>query len=157
MRTTTGRRRLAALRMIVPMLALLGAGRTALANEPRPWLCRQIPVFSGVKSMTWKATKRGAGHWIMTFMHYDPAGGHDGFTVVSTQEVAGGAATGTLEAGQYYAVALYRSGGHWICPGNARESHDSATGAISNLCYGEDDGACDVKLMVGAADASTSR
>ncbi len=141
---------------LVLLLALLLAGtlcsRVARAAEPRPWLCRQIPVFSGPKAMTWRATKRGAGHWIMTFMHYDPAGGHDGFTVVATSEVNGGEAAGTLDPGQYYAVALHRSGGHWICPANASESHDAAAGAISNLCYGEDEDSCDVKLVVGSAD-----
>ncbi|HXR24149.1 MAG TPA: hypothetical protein VN742_02230 [Candidatus Binataceae bacterium] len=134
--------------LLAPLLVGLLCARAARAAEPRPWLCRQIPVFSGPKTMTWRATKHGAGHWIMTFMHYDPAGGHDGFTVVATSEVNGGQADGTLDAGQYYAVALYRSGEHWICPANASESHDSAAGAISNLCYGEDEGSCDVKLEV---------
>jgi len=156
MRNVTRRRILLLLLLIVPVLTVPLFGRDAPAAEPRPWLCRQIPVFSGVKSMTWRATKRGAGHWIMTFMHYDPAGGHDGFTVVSTREVDG-QAEGTLDAGQWYAVALYRSGGHWICPGNASESHDSVAGAISDLCYGEDDGSCDLKLVVGSADAPSSR
>lgn len=143
--------------VIVPMLTGLIFVQGARAAEPRPWLCRQIPVFSGGKAMTWRATKPGAGHWLMTFMHYDPAGGHDGFTVVATSEVNGGAAAGTLAAGQYYAVALYRSGGHWICPANASENHVAAAGAISKLCYGEDDDSCDVKLVVGPADAAPAR
>src|SRR5258708_39786501 len=78
------------------------------AAEPRPWLCRDIPVFSNPKPMSWHATPRGAGRWLMTFMHYDPAGGHDGFTIVSTRAIHG-STNGVLEAGQYYAVALYSS------------------------------------------------
>ena len=140
------------------LLVVLPAGlifaASVSATEPRPWLCRQIPVFSADKAMTWRATARGAGHWIMTFMHYDPAGGgHDGFTVVSTREVNGGEADGTLDAGQYYAVALHRLGQHWICPANASETHDARPAAISNLCYGEAEDSCDVKLTVNPASA----
>ena len=157
MGNVTRPRRLLPAVLLVPLLAGLIFVQGARAAEPRPWLCRQIPVFSGGKAMTWRATKRGAGHWLMTFMHYDPAGGHDGFTVVATSAVSGAAAAGTLDAGQYYAVALYRSGGHWICPANASANHAAAAGAISKLCYGEDDDSCDVQLVVGPADAAPAR
>jgi hypothetical protein len=141
---------------ILPATLLLLAGmlaaRSAWSAQPRPWLCRQIPVFSGTTPMTWRATSRGTGSWLMIFMRYDPAGGHDGFTIVSTQRVKS-QTEGSLDAGQWYAVAQYSAGGHWICPANARESHDSAAGSISSLCYGEDEDACDVKLVVKSAGA----
>jgi hypothetical protein len=141
--------------LLVALPAGLIFAASASATEPRPWLCRQIPVFSAEKAMTWRATQRGAGHWILTFMHYDPAGGgHDGFTVVSTHEVNGGEAYGTLDPGQYYAVALHRAGPHWICPANASETHDAKPAAISNLCYGEAEDSCDVTLTVSAAGAN---
>lgn len=127
----------------------------AISAEPRPWLCRQIPVFSGSAPMTWRATKRGVGHWLMVFMRYDPSGGHDGFTIVSTRGVDG-QTEGSLDAGRWYAVAQYNAGGHWICPGNATQSNDSSAGSISNLCYGEDEGACDVKLIVKSTSNSTA-
>ncbi|HVN88382.1 MAG TPA: hypothetical protein VMT61_01070 [Candidatus Binataceae bacterium] len=127
----------------------------AWSAQPRPWLCRQIPVFSSSSPMTWQATKRGAGRWLVIFMHYDPAGGHDGFTVVSTNPV-NGQTQGSLDAGHWYAVAQYDSGGHWICPANASASSAGAAGAISNLCFGEDDGACDVKLTVKSSGSSAS-
>jgi hypothetical protein len=136
--------------VILVVLGLPLLGRASLAAEPRPWLCRQIPVFSASKSMTWHATKVGGGEWIMTFMHYDPTGGgHDGFTLLDTRDVDG-EAEGTLEAGRYFAVALHRAGGHWICPANASDNHDSSAGVISSLCYGEDEDSCDVKFKVNS-------
>ncbi len=142
--------------LILSLVSVPALARRARATEARPWLCREIPVFSDSKPMTWRAAKRGGGSWLMTFMHYDPAGGgHDGFTVVAEREV-GRQAQGTLDAGQYYAVALYRSGSHWICPGNASEVHESAGGTIKSLCYGADDGSCDLKLTVGSTGAAGS-
>jgi len=132
----------------IVIVATMWAGSQALAAEARPWLCRAKPVFSSYRPMTYEATNRGGGRWLMTFMRFDPSGlGHDGFTVSSTQDVAAHA-EGTLEPGQWYAVALYRSGGHWICPGNAGESDEPASGVVSNLCYGRDPGECAVKLTV---------
>src|SRR5215469_7107011 len=132
----------------VATLAALGVGSRALGAEARPWLCRAKSVFSSNKPMTYEATNRGGGRWLMTFMRFDPSGlGHDGFTVSTTQEVATHT-EGTLESGQWYALALYRSGGHWICPGNAGESDEPAPGVISNLCFGREIGECEVKLTV---------
>jgi hypothetical protein len=132
---------------IIAMI-IMGAGGRAFAAEARPWLCRAKPVFSSDKPMTYQATNRGGGRWLMTFMRFDPSGlGHDGFTVTSTQDVAAHT-EGSLDAGQWYAVALYRSGGHWICPGNAQESGESVPNVISSLCYGRDPGECAVKLTV---------
>jgi len=147
--------RVAAKALPVTLSITMFLAQSAWAAQPRPWLCRQIPVFSGTRPMTWRATKRGVGSWLMIFMRYDPASGHDGFTIVSTHGVKG-RAEGALDAGQWYAVAQYNSAGHWICPGNASESHDSAAGTISSLCYGEDEDACDVKLVVKSAGAPSA-
>ena len=125
----------------------------AFAEPPRPWLCRDKPVFSSRRPMTYLTSKHGGGRWIMTFMRFDPAGGgHDGFTVVSSHSVRGDV-SGSLEPGQWYAVALYRSRGHWICPANAREDDEPARGVVSSLCFGEDPGSCPVKLTVRPADS----
>jgi hypothetical protein len=125
------------------------------AAEPRPWLCRDKPVFSSEKPMAYEAANRGSARWLLTFMHFDPAGGHDGFTVIATRAVSG-RIEGRLEAGQWYTVALYREGAHWICPGSAGGSDQPARGVISNLCFGEDPGACPLELTVRPADSSAA-
>jgi len=128
------------------IVAALGVHSQALAAGARPWLCREKPVFSSGNAMTYQATNRGSSRWLLTFMRFDPSGlGHDGFTVLSTQNLAVHS-EGRLEPGQWYAVALYRAGNHWICPGNARKSDEPAV--ISSLCYGKDAGDCTVKLTV---------
>jgi hypothetical protein len=140
----------------IVITATIGTGSRALGAEARPWLCRAKSVFSSNKSMTYDAINRGGGRWLMTFMRFDPSGlGHDGFTVSSVQEVAPHA-RGTLEPGQWYAVALYGSGGRWICPGNAAENDEPAPGVISNLCYGRDLGECTVKLLVRPQSAGNN-
>jgi hypothetical protein len=128
-------------------LVLTATLSSARAAEPRPWLCRDKPVFSSDKPMRYEMAKRGGGRWVMTFMSFDATGGHDGFTVVSTRDINGHLAD-SLPPGQWYAVALYRSGSHWICPGNASEDDSHAPGVVSSLCYGEDPDSCAVKLTV---------
>jgi hypothetical protein len=129
-------------------LAAMGAGSLAFGAEARPWLCRAKPVFSSNQPLIYEVANRGGGRWLITFMRFDPSGlGHDGFTVSSTQEI-GARTEGTLDAGQWYAIALYRSAGHWICPGNAAESDEPSSGLVSSLCYGRDLGECTVKLRV---------
>ena len=135
--------------LIAALLFIAAATTSSSAAAPRPWLCRNIPVFSGVKTMSWSATTSGPGEWLMTFMHYDPSGGHDGFSVVATSELHA-RTEGTLEAGQYYAVAMHRTGEHWICPADASEDDSVSSGVISSLCYGRDEDSCDVKLVVRA-------
>jgi hypothetical protein len=139
--------------LMLAVLLITASARSPIAAEARPWLCRDVPVFSSAKPITWRATAHGGGQWLMTFMHYDPSGGHDGFTVVTTSEVRGNA-EGTLNSGQWYAIALYRSGAHWICPGNASDNDSPPGGAISSLCYGRNDDGCDVSLIVRPAEAS---
>jgi hypothetical protein len=139
---------------LIAALFVFAAASSTFADEPRPWLCRDKPVFSSDRAMTYVANKRGGGRWMMTFMRFDPSGGgHDGFTVVSTRMIRG-AVSGSLEPGQWYAVALYHSGGHWICPGGARESDERTPGVVSDLCFGEDPGSCPVKLTVRPADTA---
>ena len=133
---------------------LLTVSAPAFAVEARPWLCRDKPVFSSSQPMIYTATKHGGGRWLMTFMRFDPSGGgHDGFTLASSN-ILSGSNSGSLAPGQWYAVALYRSGGHWICPGSASENDEPASGVVSDLCYGEDPGSCPVKLVVRPASSS---
>jgi hypothetical protein len=126
---------------------VLAAGSRARAVEPRPWLCRDKPVFSSAQPMTYDASLRGSGRWVMIFMRFDPSGGHDGFTVFDTRDVSG-QITGRLESGKWYAVGMYREGGHWICAAQAEESHQFVPGIVRDYCYGEAEGSCDVKLTV---------
>lgn len=139
--------------MVIAAMILVSVSISAWAADPRPWLCRIKPVFSSSKPMTYEAVNHGGNRWVITFMHFDPAGGHDGFTVASSTDLSSHA-TGTLAPGQWYAVALYRQGSHWICPGNARESDRPAPGVVSDLCYGEEEGSCPVKLTVNPADSA---
>jgi hypothetical protein len=130
------------------LAGLTASQPVALGAEARPWLCRTKPVFSSNRQMVYQATNRGSSRWLMTFMRFDPSGlGHDGFTVSSTREI-GTRTEGRLDPGQWYAVALYLSAGHWICPGNAAESAEAGSSTISSLCYGRDLGECTVKLTV---------
>src|SRR5579863_7806578 len=133
--------------MISAAAIMLAASPAARAVEPRPWLCRDKPVFSSPQSMTYDASLRGSGRWVMIFMRFDPSGGHDGFTVFDTREVSG-QITGPLESGQWFAVGMYREGGHWICAARAGENHQFVAGIVRDLCYGEAEGSCDVKLTV---------
>ncbi len=55
---------------------------------------------------------------------------------------------GNLAAGRYFAVALYREGGHWICPDYTHDDRDPKLGEVSNLCYGDGGPPCLVKLQV---------
>lgn len=122
----------------------------ALADEGRPWLCRDKPVFSYDRSMEYQATARPGRQWRIFFMQYSPDAAHDGFDIVNSREISsrGEPVVGNLAAGQYYAVALYRQGGHWICPDYTHDNRDPKLGEVSNLCYGEDGPPCLVKLQV---------
>jgi hypothetical protein len=122
----------------------------ALADEGRPWLCRDKPVFSYDRSMEYQVTARPGRQWRIYFMQYSPDAAHDGFDIVNSREISsrGEPVTGNLAAGQYYAVALHRQGGHWICPDYTHDDRDPKLGEVSNLCYGEGGPPCLVKLQV---------
>jgi hypothetical protein len=122
----------------------------ALADEPRPWLCRDKPVFSYDRAMEYQVTARPGRQWRIFFMLYSPDAAHDGFDIVNSREVSsrGDPIGGNLAAGRYFAVALYREGGHWICPDYTHDDRDPKLGEVSNLCYGEDGPPCLVKLQV---------
>jgi hypothetical protein len=131
------------------ILAILFAG-PAFADEPRPWLCRDKPVFSYDRSMEYQVTARPGRQWRIFFMLYSPDAAHDGFDIVNSREISsrGDPIGGNLAAGRYFAVALYREGGHWICPDYTHDDRNPKLGEVSNLCYGEDGPPCLVKLQV---------
>src|SRR5216684_7608774 len=85
----------------------------AIAEEPRPWLCRDKPVFSYDHAMQYEATARSGRQWRIFFMLYSPDSAHDGFDIVKSQEIGsrGDPQMGSLNAGRYFAVALYRGSG----------------------------------------------
>jgi hypothetical protein len=122
----------------------------AFAQEARPWLCRDKPVFSYERSMEYQATARPGRQWRLFLMQYSPDAAHDGFDIVNSREISarGDAITGNLAAGRYFAVALYREGGHWICPDYTHDDRNPRLGEVSNLCYGDDGPPCLVKLQV---------
>jgi hypothetical protein len=130
----------------IAALALLTA-TPVLAQEARPWLCRDKPVFSYDRSMEYQVTARPGRQWRMFFMKYSPDAAHDGFDIVDSREVRGDS-SGNLAAGQYFAVALYRQGGHWICPDYTHDDRNPKLGEVSNLCYGNGGPPCLVKLQV---------
>jgi hypothetical protein len=123
----------------------------ALADQARPWLCRDKPVFSSARAMKFEVTTRPGRQWKMFFMQYSPDAAHDGFDIVNSRELSAGgdSMTGRLEAGRYFAVALYRgAAGHWICPDYAHDDRTPTSGAVSNLCYGAEGPPCLVNLNV---------
>ena len=135
-------------------LAILSS-RAASAEEARPWLCRDKPVFSYDHAMQYQATARAGRQWRIFFMQYSPDAAHDGFDIVNSREIGsrGDPATGSLAAGRYFAVALYRgAGSHWICPDYTHDDRNPSLGEVSNLCYGEDGPPCLVNLKVSAGN-----
>lgn len=128
-------------------LVLLGAG-AASASEPRPWLCRDKPVFSTSGPSRMDLSSHDSRHWQVFLMQFDPSGGHDGFTVTNNYDLGPGVrhAGEDLIQGRYFAVALYGSGGRWICAGPVSDQH--TPGMIASLCYSPDGGSCDVSLDV---------
>ncbi|HYB91559.1 MAG TPA: hypothetical protein VEC38_10980 [Candidatus Binataceae bacterium] len=135
---------------ICALLPAAVAATSAFAAEPRPWLCRDKPVFSSDRSMAYEASSRAAGRWEFFFMEFSPTGAHDGFTIVNSTEPGrrGAPQTGTLAPGRYYAVALHRQGEHWICAGYTRDDTGHRAGLVADLCYGESGPDCAVNLLV---------
>jgi len=150
----------AAIAITAAVIMLAAAAPAARAVEPRPWLCRDKPVFSSNQPMTYDANLRGGGRWVMIFMRFDPSGGHDRFPVFDPRDVSG-RVTGSLESGQWYGVGMYREGSHWICSAQADENDQTVAGVVRDYCYGRTAGSCDVELTVrekksGAASSATS-
>ncbi|MGH7948892.1 MAG: hypothetical protein ACREQF_06690 [Candidatus Binataceae bacterium] len=135
---------------VCAVIVLLAQFARAESQEPRPWLCRDKPVVSDDRAMRYEFWARDGRQWQIFFMVLTPTGGHDGFTVVRSDEPrASEGAGGVLPHGRYFAVALYRSaGGKWTCPGNAHDERRGEAGVLRNFCYGDGAGACAVGLKV---------
>lgn len=137
--------------IVVGLMGAAMAAPSASAMEPRPWLCRDKPVFSWNHPMTYELSARPGAEWQMFFMQYDPDAANDGFSIVRSIKLAPRsiAVKGKLEPGQYFAVALHRRPtGEWICPSYAHESPKITLGIVAKLCYGDRGPACDVNLIV---------
>ncbi|MGH7934249.1 MAG: hypothetical protein ACREQN_13960 [Candidatus Binataceae bacterium] len=133
--------------LVITAAFIAAAVSSALATEPRPWLCRDKPVFTSSTPVTYDVATNDSRRWLLTIMRFELGSGHDGFTVISSQTL-GGRVGGALGPGSYYAVALYRQGDHWICPGYAREADEPKPGVVADLCYGENRDDCRVRLTV---------
>jgi hypothetical protein len=130
--------------LIMSILAI--AVSSAYGAEPRPWLCRDKPVFSSQQPMNYRVTITSRARWQLFLMKFSPGGGHDGFDIAQT---IGRGSSGTLPGGRYFAVALRNSGGEWICPPMVDEE-PSHGDTIADLCFGTDAGGCSVELVVTA-------
>jgi hypothetical protein len=134
---------------IFAMLAITSMLATfANAAEPRPWLCRDKPVFSSQQPMAYELSAPSG--WRLFLMQFTPGATHDGFDISKTVD---GSSSGHLPSGRYFAVALHDAGGHWICPAYVREEHPGS-GVISNLCYSERDAGCTTRVTVKSDTAS---
>jgi hypothetical protein len=123
-------------------MAIALASSTAIAAEPRPWLCRDKPVFSSQQPMSYDFSTNP--RWHLFLMQFTPGGGHDGFDIA--KEISS-SSKGSLAAGRYFAVALHNSDGRWICPSEVREQ-PAGSGTISNLCFADGDSGCAAKFTV---------
>jgi hypothetical protein len=129
--------------------AMLTVASTAIAAEPRPWLCRDKPVFSSQQPMSYELNANS--RWHLFLLRFTPGGGQDGFDIA--KEIAS-SSKGSLSAGRYFAVALHNAGGRWICPSDVSEEPTGA-GIISSLCFAEGDRGCAVKFTA-RPDASAA-
>ena len=119
----------------------------AFASEPRPWLCRDKPVFSDSRPMQYAVSQKGGGAWQIFFMQFELNAAHDGFSIKDSRMVTRSPQSGALPAGQYYAVVLRNKGGVWVC--TYGEESSRSPGVISHLCYGAESGEdCQVTLSV---------
>lgn len=136
--------------LVVSALTVMLAS-VAYAAEPRPWLCRDKPVFSSPHAMSYRVTAKSGSAWRMFLMQFSPGAGHDGFDIAKT---ISGTSSGPLPAGRYFAVALRNLNGNWVCPVDARE--ERSAGAVANLCFAAHDDGCDVNFVV-TSDASSAQ
>ena len=137
------------LRALLASTLAIAMASAAHAAEPRPWLCRDKPVFSSSHAMSYRVTSKSGAVWQMFLMQFSPGAGHDGFDIAKT---ISGTSSGPLPAGRYFAVALRNQHGNWVCPVEAREEHTS--GSIANLCFAAHDDGCDVRFNVTSEGAA---
>lgn len=139
------------MRWLTTLILILAASSVARAAEPRPWLCRDKPVFSTSGASRMDLASHDSRRWQVFLMQFDPSGGHDGFTITDSYNLGPGSrqSSANVPGGRFFAVALYNSGGHWICPGPARD--ERTPGTIANLCYSAAGGPCDLTLTVRSA------
>lgn len=123
------------------------------AAQPEPWLCRDKPVFSFDSPMNFRIANRGGRRWRLMLMRLDEGGEHGGFDIVAARAVAPGArdVSGSLTAGQYFAVAMYDRHGLWICPPYAHETEPFSARTVSRICYGDNPSDCRITLTVNPA------
>ena len=133
----------------VAIAGVAGSLSPAQAAEPRPWLCRDKPVFSSKEEVQYEVSSQGGTRWQMFFMQLDPNGPHDGYTTINSAQVSPhGSRNGTLPAGQYFAVPLYSREGHWICPDYDHDQSFGKSGVVADICYGAAGPPCTLKLTV---------
>ncbi|HVN63613.1 MAG TPA: hypothetical protein VMT58_03165 [Candidatus Binataceae bacterium] len=142
----------------VALAMAASAAQPGWAAEARPWLCRDKPVFSSASAMEYRTSTRTAHSWRIFFMEFSPEAAHDGFEIVNSTTTLRESlpAGGNLEAGRYYAVAMYRDGERWICPGYAREDSAYTPGIVRKICYAENSRPCSVTLTVTPAQPRSS-
>jgi hypothetical protein len=141
--------------LIGAVVAIAAALPVASATEPRPWLCRDKPVFSNNAPMSYEIAHTGRQRWKIFFMQFQPDAIHDGYEIVASHDIAA-PVSGRLNAGQYFVAAMYLArNGRWICQGAARPEGDDHAGVLAGLCFGAHESQpCSVTLTVKAADAS---
>jgi hypothetical protein len=121
--------------ILLAAAAFFESAGAVLAGEPRPWLCRDKPVFSDSHPMQYEVSSRSGG-WQIFFMQFEMNAAHDGFSIKDSRMLGPAPQTGILPPGQYYAVALYRKGSVWVC--SYGEESSRPPGIVVNLCYGND-------------------
>ena len=147
LRQTLSLRRVAPCCLCALILLVASSGDAA---EPRPWLCRDKPVFSTSGPSRMDLSSHDGRRWQLFLMQFDPSGGHDGFTITNSYDLSESSRQSeNLSGGRFFAVALYGSGGRWICPAPAR--NERAPGTIASLCYSAGGVSCGVSLTVRPA------
>src|SRR5260370_42415745 len=82
----------------------------AIAEEARPWLCRDKPVFSYDHAMAYQATAQPGLQWRIFFMQYSPDAAHHGFDIVNSRYLGsrGDPLTANLPSGRCLPVRVHR-------------------------------------------------
>ena len=135
--------------LIAIVLAPLAGATPVHAGQPRPWLCRDKPVFSSEHAMNYDLSARAGLQWQIFFMQFEPNAAHDGFEITDSKEVGlrGVTQSGKLAPGRYFTVAMYRQrAGVWVCHKYSRVQPNPK--GVANICYGREDPTCLVTLTV---------